>query len=446
MATDIDLYRRMIRLPATQQGKRPIMLNVIDAGPRDALRTLVCIHGFGGRAAHWRYQVEYFSDENRVIALDLRGHGLSDAPHSRYTLDELAEDIQMALAILEVPKHFILLAHSFGGALAAYFMQAYPGRVEKLVLIASPVRFQLRLTSRIALWAPEPLLRAARQLLRPLRVYPPSYVVKSWNRNALTRFDGSAYFKQIAVPTLVILGQRDLLFRPEAYREVAHLIPNAQEITIPVSAHQVMVERPDAVNRAIERFIGPPPLTEERQRRRRERQELERARPWLKFYDSRTPYRIEPPVAPVPRGLEVAARLYPNRPALIFYDRTFTYRVLERQANRFAHGLQRIGLRPGERVLILLPNTPQAVIAYYGTLKAGGVVVFASITATREELLAQIRDSGAVIAVCLSRYYPTVKAITEEAGLRSIVVTSFKEYLRLRDRVLFRLLRERQQG
>src|SRR5215472_239957 len=104
MATDIDLYRRIIKLPAPQRGQPPISLNVIDAGPRDALRTIVCLHGFGGRAAHWRYQVEYFADEYRVIAPDLPGHGLSDAPHSRYTIEELAGWVAQTLDLLEVPR------------------------------------------------------------------------------------------------------------------------------------------------------------------------------------------------------------------------------------------------------------------------------------------------------------------------------------------------------
>jgi long-chain acyl-CoA synthetase len=446
MATDIDLYRRIIKLPATMQGRRPVMLNVIDAGPRDALRTIVCIHGFGGRATHWRYQVEYFSDENRVIALDLRGHGLSDAPHSRYTIDELAGDVAQALDILGVKGKFILLAHSFGVAVAVYFMRAHPGRVERLVLIASPVRFKLRWTSRLALRMPEPLIRAARRLIPPLRIYPRSHVITTWNRNSLTRWDGTQYFKEIDVPTLVILGQRDILFRSESYRQVAQLIPGAREITIPVSKHQVMVERPDAVNRAIERFIGPPPLSEERQLRRREQQALERARPWLKFYDSRTPYRIDPPVAPIQRGLEIAARLHPTAPALSFYERRMTYHALDRYADRFASGLEHIGLAPGERVLVLLPNVPQVAIAYYGILKAGGVVVFAAPDAQREDLVARIRDSGAVMAICLSLHYPRMKEIAEETGMRSVIVTSYKEYLRLRDRILFTLLRQRRGG
>ncbi|HEX2914166.1 MAG TPA: alpha/beta fold hydrolase [Chloroflexia bacterium] len=446
MTINVDLYRRNLNLPPVQRGKVPLTLSAIDAGPRDALRTIVFIHGFGGRAAYWHYQLEHFSDENRVIALDLRGHGLSDAPQSRYTVEELVEDVEQALKALNVPEKFILVAHSFGGAVSAYFMHKNPGRVEKLVLIASAVRFNLRWTGRALLKAPTPLLRLIRQTVPVARIYPPAHVVKNWNLNALTTWDGTDYLKKIKVPALVILGQRDLLFRQEAYKEVATLIPGASEVIIPVSAHQVMVERPDAVNRAIERFIGPPPRREEQAKRRQERQKLERERPWLKFYDSRTPYKIDPPVGPVQRSLEVAARRYANRPALIFYDRAISYRQLDKLADRFAHGLQRVGLKPGERVLILLPNTPQAVIAYYGVLKAGGVTVFCNPLFTQEELLKQLKDCGASYVVCLSLFYPTVKAVAEEAGLKKIIVSSFKDYMGIKDRLLFRLLREKQEG
>jgi len=104
-----------------------------------------------------------------------------------------------------------------------------------------------------------------------------------------------------------------------------------------------MVERPDAVNRAIERFLGPARLAEERNARRARARELERSRPWLKFYDSRTPYETRPPIAPVTRTLEVAARRFGRVDALRFYGRGMSYRALDRLSNRFAGGLASLG-------------------------------------------------------------------------------------------------------
>src|SRR5262245_10047551 len=133
MDIDIELYRREVRVSA-----RPLVrLSAIDISPERPARTLVFIHGYGGNAGQWRYQLQKFSDDSRVIALDLRGHGQSDAPHSSYSMAEMVTDIHTALEILGVPGKIILIGHSFGGAVVTEYATAHPERVEKLVLIAA---------------------------------------------------------------------------------------------------------------------------------------------------------------------------------------------------------------------------------------------------------------------------------------------------------------------
>ncbi|HEY5802060.1 MAG TPA: alpha/beta fold hydrolase, partial [Burkholderiaceae bacterium] len=330
MSFNVDLHRHTIKLPARVGGvrpgdARPLEMSVVEAGPaygdKDQAPVMVLIHGFGGRAAYWEAQLEQFQDNFRVIALDLRGHGYTDAPDAgdgaEYDVPELVADIACALDVLQVPQRFILISHSFGGALASYFMRRYPGRVSSLVIIASAVRFRLRLAGRMLLRVPPSILDWVRELM-PLvgldaaRLYPPSHVVYLQNKNALATWDGTENLRAIDAPTLVILGHRDILFAAESYQDVARLIPGAQEVVVPVSAHQVMVERPDAVNRAIEHFlegqIDPMVLAEakiaQKAARRALRRQLEAQRPWLKFYDARTPYNIKPPQAPLPRLLE----------------------------------------------------------------------------------------------------------------------------------------------
>ena len=117
---DVDVYRRTLRL--SQPNGETLAMSVVDAGPRDAFRTIVFLHGFGGRAAYWEHQLEHFSTDSRFVAVDLRGHGLTDAPFSRYDVEELTADFTQALEDLGVPRRFILIAHSFGGAIASYFM------------------------------------------------------------------------------------------------------------------------------------------------------------------------------------------------------------------------------------------------------------------------------------------------------------------------------------
>ena len=441
MALDVDLNRRTISLPAADGG-RPIRFSVIDAGPRDALRTLVFIHGFGGRAAYWHYQLDHFHYDSRVIALDLRGHGLSDAPRSRYDVEELCGDVVAMLDAVGAPERFVLIAHSFGGAIAAHFVTRHPERVERLVIIGSAVQFRLKWTGRALLGLPAPLLGLARRLVPAARLYPPAHVVSAQNRNALSRWNGTETLKKIGVPTLVILGQRDLLFEEASQRGLAQLIPGAEEEVIPVTAHQVMVERPDAVNRAIERFLGPARLAEERAARRKDARALERERPWLKYYDNRTPYRIRPPSTPITRTLEAAARRFGTTAALSFYGRKTSYRQLNGLSNRFANGLARLGVAPGDRVAIMLPNIPQAVIAYYGVLKLGAVAVFVNPLFSRDELVVRLADAGARVLIALSSYRGEIEAIAKDAGLARVILTPFKAMMGWRRKIAYTLLRQ----
>src|SRR5690349_12643320 len=107
MDVDIELYRREVRI-----SDQPLVrLSAIDMAPDRPKRTIVFIHGFAGNARQWRYQLQRFSDDSRVIALDLRGHGLSDKPHSDYRMPAIIDDIERALAVLGVPERFVLVGH-----------------------------------------------------------------------------------------------------------------------------------------------------------------------------------------------------------------------------------------------------------------------------------------------------------------------------------------------
>jgi long-chain acyl-CoA synthetase len=87
---------------------------------------------------------------------------------------------------------------------------------------------------------------------------------------------------------------------------------------------------------------------------------------------------------------------------LIFYGRRISYWTLNEAANRFAVGLQRLGVQKGDRVMLLLPNMPQAVIAYYGALKIGAVVVLSNPLFDEATLAYQLRDSGAETLVTIA--------------------------------------------
>src|SRR5215468_8933194 len=97
--------------------------------------------------------------------------------------------------------------------------------------------------------------------------------------------------------------------------------------------------------------------------------------PWLNSYQEGVPAHLDIPDKPLPWLLDQAARLHPNYTAITFYGTKITYAQLSNLANRFAIGLQRLGLQKGDRVALALPNIPQFPIAFFGALRAGAVVV-----------------------------------------------------------------------
>src|SRR5690606_31169652 len=102
---------------------------------------------------------------------------------------------------------------------------------------------------------------------------------------------------------------------------------------------------------------------------------------------------------------------FPERDAITFLGKRINYRQLLEDVYRFAHVLTDLGVRKGDRVSIMLPNTPQAVIAYYGALFAGAVVVQTNPMYVERELVHQLTDSGAETIICLDLVFNKVKNV-----------------------------------
>ncbi len=177
-------------------------------------------------------------------------------------------------------------------------------------------------------------------------------------------------------------------------------------------------------------------------------------KPWLQYYDEGVPPNIDYPPVPLDRLLANAAEAHPSQPAIIFgarvgsriLDRAVTYQQLDATVNRFAASLQELGIRKGDRVAILMPNCPQFVIAFYGTLRAGGVAVPCNFLYSADEIAHQVNDAGAEVAAALSPFYEKVRRIRDQTPLRHVAVANVKTYFPPLLRLLFTLAKEKKEG
>ncbi len=447
MQLDLELYREQTEV------EPGIQISYIDIAPEFPSQTMVLIHGFGGRARHWRYQIEAFALHNRVIAIDLRGHGRSSRPvPGDYQMERMVADIKAVVDHLQLKEPFVLVGHSFGVAMATETAFHYPERVSHLILIAGAGEYNINPTFKIVFRLPESILGLMQPAVKGI-VDASLRSLKTLYMQNMRLWRGWELFPKLQMQTMVILGNRDRVLPQEAFERVAELVPHetSEVVNVGVSAHMVMLERRDAVNRAIERFIeqdvGDIATARWRNHEREGgRGSMLQERPWLAHYESDVPPTIHVPRLPLTRLLDRAWRRFPRRPALIYMGRTLSYRNLSAQAARFANALQGLGVAKGNRVMILLPNVPQLVIAYYGTLRVGGVVVMANPLATQDEIVRQAQRSGAEVLVSLTKFEETAVAVRSQSNVRHIIFANVKDYLPIHKKLLFSLRKEQQEG
>jgi long-chain acyl-CoA synthetase len=147
----------------------------------------------------------------------------------------------------------------------------------------------------------------------------------------------------------------------------------------------------------------------------------------------------------LPALLSDSARRYADRPAMEFQARVWTYAALDALVDRAARGLQTLGVGPGVRVGLCLPNTPYMIIYYYAVLRAGATVVNFNPLYVERELAHQITDSGTtlMITVDVPMIAAKLRAVSAATGLRHIVVCPIAGILPPLKALLYRLLRRR---
>ncbi len=154
-------------------------------------------------------------------------------------------------------------------------------------------------------------------------------------------------------------------------------------------------------------------------------------RVWHRHYDRGVPPSLAYEDLTVHGLLERSAARHPDRDALVFLNARLTYRRLQEQVDRLATAFTRMGLAPGDRVAIHLPNLPQTVIAYYATLACGARAVMTNPLYVPREIEHQWNDAGCRIAVTADFLWQrTVAEVREHVPVEHVIIASIPEYLR----------------
>jgi long-chain acyl-CoA synthetase len=152
--------------------------------------------------------------------------------------------------------------------------------------------------------------------------------------------------------------------------------------------------------------------------------------PWTKSYPNGVHWDAAIETGPVQGILEHAALTWPQSPALDFMGRTLTYAELDQLTDRFAAGLQSLGVKPGVHVGIYLPNTPHYFITFFAILKAGGTVVNYSPLDAEAVLEHKVEDSETqlLVTVDLRALFPQMQRLLGHSGLRGLIVGSIADF------------------
>ena len=248
----------------------------------DSGEPLVLVHGYTGDITDWRHQLPVFAQSHRVLIVDNRGHGQSEAPPHRpgYTVEQMASDVQALTRELGFER-FHLLGHSMGGAIVQEMALEAPERLLSLTLHDTADRFSSAfMNPLIVAWrdwrfrvAEEQGMAAVSQMNSPFP--PPPHMpaerleetkgrlsrmtvdafIGAWN--GLSAWQGThERASNIGLPTLVVWGDMDTPFIIEGSARLMNAIPNAEPAVIPECGHSPQFERPSLFNAALSAFLS----------------------------------------------------------------------------------------------------------------------------------------------------------------------------------------------
>jgi 3-oxoadipate enol-lactonase len=253
-----------------------IDLSYIDRG---AGTVLLLAHGFPLDHSMWNPQIEALSSTYRVIAPDLRGLGQSGLGQGISTMEHFADDLAALLDHLTIRDPVVLCGLSMGGYVAMEFWRKHAARLKGLILcdtraacdspevFAGRSAFAQRVMAEGPHWVADTMFP---RIFAPITLKEQPHLIESMRRvidrtdprgiaaaalGMAQRADYLAVLPQIRCPTLVIVGEHDIVSPVAEMKAIAQSIPNAQFSVIERAGHMSPLEQPAAVNAIIESFL-----------------------------------------------------------------------------------------------------------------------------------------------------------------------------------------------
>jgi len=249
-------------------------LNVIDIpGPGIPL---LFVHGFPLDHSMWQPQIEFFGERQRVIVPDLRGFGQSAPAGDTVTMEQFADDLAGLLDALHVTEKIVFVGLSMGGYIGWQFWKKYSARLAGLIQCdtraiadtAEAAANRRQLAERVLregsgcvaeamlpkLFSPGVASTTLAQTRQVMLHNPPAGIAAAL-RGMAVRPDVTDWLPQIELPTLLVVGESDVISPPAEMEGLAEVIPDAAWLVVPQAGHMAPLENPKVFNEAVEEFL-----------------------------------------------------------------------------------------------------------------------------------------------------------------------------------------------
>lgn len=163
------------------------------------------------------------------------------------------------------------------------------------------------------------------------------------------------------------------------------------------------------------------------------------SKPWLDAYAPGVPWEIGEVTETLVDMMDASVRAFRNRPALEFFGKSISYGEMGEQISRVANGLRKLGVGPGDRVALVLPNAPQHIVAFHAIQRLGAIAVEHNPLYTPGELRHQFEDHGATTAIVWDKLYASVAEFADELGIDRIVAVNITHAMPFKMRAMLRL-------